>query len=283
MPLPSTQRARRALPLLLALASLVLAPAALAEPPSRDAREYQRSIASALQEFNAGNFPEARALFTRAHELSPNARTNRGLGFVAFELRNYAESIGYLEAALHSQEKPLEGETRRSTEELLTRARGMVARIGVRVLPKHASVQVDGLPVAPSSDGVLVLQVGDHVLEVQASGHVTQRRALKIAGGEQLNLSIELARLEIADRPAQTEPGASAAATSATRSESDVTPERRWYRSPWLWTAVALVVVGGGVGTYFLLRDDGPRTRERSPTTTGNTPPDGVIKALGRF
>jgi hypothetical protein len=158
----------------------------------------------------------------------------------------------------------------------------MIAKVSLHVTPSHASVEVDGLPVAPTTDGTLVLQVGDHVLEVQATGHLRQRRALKIAGGERLNISVELARLD-AERIAPAEPSASAESASPAGTKSDVSQGRRWYRSPWLWTALAVVVVGGGVGTYFLLKDDAPRTRERSPITTDSTPPDGVIQALGRF
>jgi tetratricopeptide (TPR) repeat protein len=175
---------------------LLLSPAAWAAPPSDASREYQRAIASGLSEFDAGNFPEARALFTRAHELSPNARTFRGLGFVAFELRNYRECVEYLEAALRSHEKALDGETRRSTEDLLTRARGMIARVSLRITPRVDTLLLDGVPASLTENGDIIMEVGDHMLEARATGYLAERRALKIAGGEQLHLTIAMKQAE---------------------------------------------------------------------------------------
>ena len=61
--------------------------------------EYQRLVRQAIAEYAEHNFAEARALFARAHALEPNARTLRGLGMTAFELRSYAEVYRVLTAA----------------------------------------------------------------------------------------------------------------------------------------------------------------------------------------
>lgn len=237
--------------------------------------EYRRAIRDALEEFNAGNFPEARGLFTRAHQLYPNARTFRGLGFVAFELRNYRECVEFLEAALSTTERPLSDALRVSTEELLERARAMIARVRVDVSPAFESMLVDGVPVEPGPEQTLVLQVGDHTLEVRAPGYVSERRALRIAGGEALDLKIQLAPLASAEQA----PGPRIAHDVAAPSPREDKPnEKRWYKNPWLWTGVAVVLVGAGVGTYFALSRD-PGTRTQDPTTTPNTPAGGVVRA----
>jgi Flp pilus assembly protein TadD len=67
-----------------------------------DSPAYREAIEHGLAEYRAGNFAEARALFLRAHAISPNARTLRGLGIVEYELRNYAEAIVRLRQALAS-------------------------------------------------------------------------------------------------------------------------------------------------------------------------------------
>jgi len=264
------------------LAALVLlvAGAAHAAPSRGESPEYQRAIRSALAEFDAGNFPEARALFSTAHELYPNARTYRGLGFVEFELRNYVDAIAHLEAALSSDKKPLEGDVRRSTEELLLRAREMIAKVTLRILPRAESLRVDGVDVLLSDDEALTMPVGDHVVEVRTTGYLTERRPLKVARGGALSVTIELKRVEAKPEngPRVAETGAPASADSSHPSDTPP-PRRAWYKSPWLWTSVAVVAVGAGVGTYFLLRrDDSPSSAP--PPTTANTPPGGVIEAL---
>src|SRR5688572_7233282 len=61
---------------------------------------YDDLIKRAIVEFDNSHCAEARALFRRAHELSANARTFRGLGITAFELRRYLEASAELKASL---------------------------------------------------------------------------------------------------------------------------------------------------------------------------------------
>ena len=48
-----------------------------------EAEDYQAAVRQAVAELEAGHYPEALALFREAHELSPSARTLRGLGLAA--------------------------------------------------------------------------------------------------------------------------------------------------------------------------------------------------------
>ena len=132
--------------MLCALTSAALAqgsPAQEVEP-----KGYRAAIDEALSEYQALNFEEARALFAKAHALFPNARTLRGLGMVEFERRNYRASADYLTQALASQVRPLEGELRTATEQLLERARGFLGEIRLSVEPTDARVLLDGEPIA---------------------------------------------------------------------------------------------------------------------------------------
>ena len=77
--------------LLLAVTLLASLPPlrATAQPSARaSTTEYEAMITDGLAEFQAQRYAEARALFERAHALSPNARTLRGIGMVAFEMRD---------------------------------------------------------------------------------------------------------------------------------------------------------------------------------------------------
>jgi tetratricopeptide (TPR) repeat protein len=240
-----------------------------------ESREYAQSIRTGIDEFDAANYPEARAAFTRAHQLYPNARTFRGLGFVAFELRNYLDCIKYLEAALEATEKPLQGDLRQTTEGLLARARSLIGRVQLKVTPQPETVLVDGVPTDIPSDGAIALQVGDHRLEVRVTGYFAEQRELKIAGGEELTLALTMRKLESTPTPAQAEP-LSAPTSPVPR---DASAPRRWYKSPWLWTAVAVVLVGAGVGVGLALRPNA-EVKSADATTTDSTPMGGVIYTL---
>jgi hypothetical protein len=227
--------------------SWALASSARAEDPQSAA--YTDAIQLGVTEFEQRNFAEARAHFTRAHALSPSARTLRGLGMAEFELKNYGESTTYLEQALSSTVRPLEGDMRDATENLLRLARGYVTRLALQLTPASASVVVDGVATRLALDGSLLLDVGDHVLEVSAPGHMSERRQIKAHGGDEARLSIGLRPL-------------AGPRDAAGR-------ERKLYRNPWLWTAVGVVVVGAATGTAVGLSSGGARTRQE-PVYTGN-------------
>jgi hypothetical protein len=210
--------------------------------------EYQALIDRAVTEYEAHNFAEARALFTDAHAVNPNARTLRGLGMVAFELKDYVESITRLDAALASRVKPLEGDLRKHTEELLARANAFVARYELDIKPalQSSRIIVDGVPVEIATGQALSLVVGEHVLEVQAPGYQEEKRALSVTGGDAQRIVIEL-------QPIQAAP---LLATSAQPAKQ----EQSVWNSPWLWTGVGAVVVGGVVAAVLLSSGGGTKS-----------------------
>lgn len=202
---------------------------------------YRDRIDEALREFSVQNYEEARSLFLQAHALAPSARTLRALGLCEYELRNYGESVKYLEGALASNVKPLRDALRSDTERMITRARGFVARVEVELRPASATLMVDGVKVDPKEP--LWLAMGERTLEVSAAGFISEKRRLNVKGGEDKKLSIILAAADkdSADKGA-----------GATKQSS----EKRWYKSPWLWASLGVVVVGAGAATAIVLTRD---------------------------
>ena len=215
---------------------------------------YRVAVEQALAEYAAHNYEEASALFKRAHEVYPNARTLRGLGMASYELRRYRDGIEQLEAALASKVRPLEDRLRAETEELLSRARGFVAQVALTVVPREASVAVDGEHTALRDDEPLLVELGDHTLEVSAAGYRPERQNLRVHGGERLSLRFELAP----------EASVAVAPAGAQRPVDEVRPLRK---SPWLWTAVGAVVVGGVVGGVLLARAQREESTIPQPTS----------------
>jgi hypothetical protein len=245
-----------------------------AEPPPA-ASDYNAIIKEAVAEFEDGNAAEARALFLRAHELQPSARTLRGLGISAFELREYEDSIAKLEQSLYSTVKPLEGAMRLETEQLLHRAYGFVGRYRLALSPPSAVVSVDGVETALRQGSRLMLAIGRYSMEARAPGHETDRRALDVSGGENTGLSFTLRALPDQTTSPRAVARASEPAGPTFTVQEKSTP-RPLYRNPWLWagvgTAVAVVVVAIGVSAS---RD---RSELGEPITTTRTLPDGVIE-----
>jgi tetratricopeptide (TPR) repeat protein len=214
---------------------------------------YRERIDEALREFSVQNYEEARSLFLQAHQLSPSARTLRALGLCEYELRNYGESIKYLEGALASRVKPLNETMRRDGERMIARSRSFVARVSVELLPAGARLMVDGVKVE-APDEPLWLSMGEHTLDASAPGFVSEKRKLNVKGGEEQKLSFILMA------------GAGHSA-DADASDSKAPSEKRWYKSPWLWVSLGVVVAGAGVATAVMLTRD--NDSDRNGGTTG--------------
>jgi hypothetical protein len=237
---------------------------------------YKEAISHAVAELEAGNFPEAREEFRRAHGIFPNARTLRGLGTVEFELRNYAECVRLLQEALASTVKPLDGSLRAEAEALLKRAQRYLGAVRLVLEPSSAKVVVDGTPVELGPEGILLLEVGSHTLEAKAVGHSPERRVVQVEGGGRMDLTISL------PLPAPPPEAGPVAAPEPDRGPPDVPPERRpAYKKWWVWTTVILVAGGGATAAALLIK----RQRERDePSVDDGANTVGVsLQTLGRY
>jgi hypothetical protein len=180
------------LPLALALAVVPsVVGVARVEAQADDAR-YDALLADAVAEYGAGNFAEARALFAQAHAIRPNARTLRGMGMAAFEVREYVDALRHLRAALESEERPLTSQQRAHAEGLVRRANAFVGRFTVALTPADARLSVDGMPAALEPDGTLVLNLGRHQLVADCPTCEEVSRTVVVRGGERTELDLRL-------------------------------------------------------------------------------------------
>lgn len=209
---------------------------------------YTQAIEEAFREFELGNYAEARSRFLQANELFPSAPTLRALGMVEFELRNYENSVAYLEQALQSVERPLGPDTRAATEQLLADARGYLVQYVVSVRPPSATLLLDGQPLVLGLEGAVTLRVGDHLLEAHAPGYHPARRVLHaLHGTSQNKLDIVLLAAEPPHAPVASAP---------------------LYRNWWLWTGVGGAVLAGTI-TGIALAARRPDPAEPSGGTEG--------------
>jgi hypothetical protein len=153
---------------------------------------YEQTIAEAVREFSAQRFEEARALFKRAHELAPSARTLRGLGMTAYELRMYVQTMRELEAALRDTRKPLTEEQRNHASSLIAKSREFVGRVLLQLLPADATALVDGQPAEVEAGGVLLLDVGTHVIGATAADHKPSNVRVRVEGGSEQLVKLAL-------------------------------------------------------------------------------------------
>lgn len=220
---------------------------------------YLKAIRDGVAEYEAGHYEEARSMFRRAHGLSPNARTYRGVGMTSFELRDYVSAVRNLAAALADQRKPLTAEQRKETESLLERGRQFVDVYAIRTLPPQARLLVDGGLPELEPDGTILLGFGVHTLEATAPAMAPARATVEVRGGERKNLVLSLSPLLPGPSPA---PAAPAMLEKAARPPQTV--ERG--AAPWLWSGAGLALLAGGAG-YYWYRQQSELDACRAPVT----------------
>ena len=149
-------------------------------------------LVEAVASYEAAHYAEAQALFRRAHELAPSARTLRGLGMAAFELRQYGTALRALEDALVATERPLSDEQRAHVEELLARTRVFVTTIVIHVTPPEATLRVDGELEQRAADGRLVLNPGSHTFVFEHPDLQSRTIDLELEPGAEREISVTL-------------------------------------------------------------------------------------------
>ncbi len=167
----------------------------MAQPAAQDPGEttqYRAMLAEAVSEYDAHRYEEARALFRRAHEISPNARTLRGIGMASFELREYVEALRSLEASSVDQRRALTPTQKQQVDALIERTRAFVGRFFLKLSPKETLVRVDGVPAVVESDGSLLLSFGRHALTAEAPQSIAENREINVIGGERQELAFQL-------------------------------------------------------------------------------------------
>lgn len=190
--------------------------------------EYEAAIERAVIAYNDGDYAEAANQFRRAHELSPNARTLRGIGMTRLELADYVGAAEALEGAIMSNVVPLEGALRNEAQRLLREALAHVGRLHLEIEPRSAEVAVDGSLKDAEPDRPIIVAPGGHLLEIRAPGYELLRKSIRAEAGRDLAIEIELNAL------------------------SNSQEKHRWLRNPWLWVGASIVVGGVVVGGLAL-------------------------------
>lgn len=196
-----------------------------AQDAEKETPEYEQAIKTGLQEYKLGHFQEARAAFEKAHAIYPNARTLRGMGFAAFEARDYVEAIRFLRQSLNHEEKPLTDAMRKSVDDILDRALSYVWRGEVDIDPEHASLYLEGQSLE-LEDHQLILNPGTYEITVRAEGYEPAKLKVTAEAGRSGTIEVSLP-------PAGTQETAAAGTRPAPRTDGE--------RFPWEY-----VVTGSG-------------------------------------
>jgi hypothetical protein len=225
-------------------------------------------LEEAVSEYDAHRYEEARALFRRAHEIAPNARTLRGIGMASFELREYIEALRSLEASLVDQRRALTPTQKTQVEALIDRTRAFVGRFFLKLSPKETLVRVDGAPAVVESDGSVLLSFGRHALTAEAPASISESREINVIGGERQELAFALR-----PEPAPAVSAKGGAGNPARGSEASTSSGAAY------WLAGAGVLAAGAVGSVLWYSHEG---NQLSQCDQNNADPNATLMCHNR-
>ena len=229
---------------------------------SRGAPVYEQLVERALAAFDRGEYAQARSLFERAHALRPNARTLRGLGFSAVELKDYAAARRELTAALTEPKQALTPEQREEVTSLLAWMSRELASLSIDLSPPQAQLRLNGQP----SEAELVLEPGAYELSAEAPDQAPRALRVVLDRGERRRLELHLERRVLQPTAAAIPPprAATPAPSEALHPADPAAPHEpnlfgRW----WFWAISGAVVAAGATTALVLLtRPSAERYRE---------------------
>lgn len=176
----------------LVLSALLWSSLASAQPSSEAAERFQRAVELA----DEGAYAEALVEFQRAYELRPHPSVLYNIAQTHVALGQPVEAVVAFEKYLQAGGATLSKARRAEVERELLRQLGRIARLRIGVRPAGAAVRIDGrdVGVAPLSD-VIRVRLGTHQLEISHSGYKTEHREIRVAGGEEKTIEIDLVPL----------------------------------------------------------------------------------------
>jgi hypothetical protein len=233
-----------------ALALLLAASAAHGQSGGSTREEALVRFQRGVTLYNEGDFRAALIEFKRAYEVAPNYRVLFNLGQSSMELQDYAAALRFFESYLSEGGKEIPPDRRTVAEAEVKKLQSRVARLTVKVNLDGAEVLIDDVSVgvSPLKEPVLV-SAGRRKVSAQRAGIPAMSRIVDLAGGDRLDVSLELA----AARPAPTTPASAAPPPSVSAAPLPPPPPEKHLGAPfWISLGTTAALLGTTTVTGLL-------------------------------
>jgi hypothetical protein len=184
---------RRAIMIALLAASV---PAHAKEPKKSTAeqKEADRHFKAGVALFKEGKFKEALAEFERAYEITPHPLVLYNIAGCHRELSNYGEAIRFYERFIKEGKGQVPATRLNTAQTELDSILSRIARITIVIQgPPYAQLFLDGAPLGTMPVPMpLVLPPGEHKIVAKAEGFKDAERTLRVASGDEAEISLTL-------------------------------------------------------------------------------------------
>jgi hypothetical protein len=220
-------------------------------------RQYEEGLDAA----NKGRWSMAYERFKSSYELAPRVITLFNLAGAQAQTGRLVEATESYRRFLRETADGRFPESRTDATAQLEQLEKQISHVTLEVtnIDPRDVIAIDESEFPHAALGEpLPMNPGQHVAQVRRSGAVVASRTITLTPGlaETVRLEVPVKPVDlVVQRPEEPPPVTGATFDPSQRSDQ---PERSRsiFRSPWLWSAVAVVVVGGAAGAYFFTRSD---------------------------
>jgi hypothetical protein len=195
-----------------AAAALALA-TAVASVPRAAYAEKPDTVAQAREHFHRGvqlyeedDFRAALIEFSRAYELAPNPAVLFNVGQSYYQLRDYAGALTTLERYLRESGDHVAADRRAQVERELQELHSRVAHVRVSCNVDGAELALDDVALDRAAREPLMIGAGRHKLTASKRGYVTASRVVDVAGGDEVDVRLDLTQIPREGPPAAAHP-----------------------------------------------------------------------------
>jgi hypothetical protein len=177
------------------------------EPTDADRASASAHFRRGVELHSEGDYDAALVEFQRAYDAVPDYRVLYNVGVTYLAQRSYVLALRAFERYLVLGGAEIDPARRAQVEQDIASLRERVGFLVLRTNVDGAEIRVDGEVVGRSPmSAPLSLDVGRHRVEVSAVGHQPAQRTISMAGGDELDLAIELEPVPVVAAPTPTEP-----------------------------------------------------------------------------
>jgi hypothetical protein len=206
------------LALLLCSASVATAEEAPAPSAAEARKQASAHFTQGVELFEEGAFRAALIEFERAYGIAPDYRLLYNIGQAQLELHDWLHATQSYERYLTEGGASIPADRRREVEENLSALASRVGRLSIHVNVQDAEVFVDDqrIGMAPLPTTVAV-NLGQHRIYARTRVGTSAEKVVDVAGGELVNVFLELAAVSAARSDAATQTAAAAPKESLSR------------------------------------------------------------------
>lgn len=250
---------------------------ATARPSKAATDEARERFKKGVELFRDGDFRAALIEFNRANEIAPNPKIQFNIAQTCLEMQDYGCALRAFERYLGEGGAEVSKERRQTSERELERLKKLVGYLRITSNKDGAEVLIDDAPVGrtPLADPMLV-GAGRHKITVSLPPIAPASRVVDVAGGDRLDVALDLAQPPPAPvvAPLRAEPAPSAESGLAPLSQTapaqrpltaseQVAPSRAPFWIGFVTTGVLAVGAAATGALALSAKSDLDRTVER--------------------